>query len=70
MKAEYQLKESNFLLLNSSKSREQLGWTDILDFEETMRWTTSWYKCHSEGISAEVLLSEQVNKFIGLSSKR
>jgi CDP-glucose 4,6-dehydratase len=67
---ESQLKESNFLLLNSSKSREKLKWTDILDFEETMRWTTSWYKSHSEGISAESLLSEQVNKFIGLSSKR
>lgn len=65
-----QLKESNFLLLNSSKSREKLGWTDILDFEETMQWTTSWYKSHSEGISAEALLSEQVNKFIGLSTTR
>ena len=65
-----QLKESNFLLLNSSKSREKLGWTDILDFEETMQWTTSWYKSHSEGISAETLLSEQVNKFIGLSTTR
>lgn len=65
-----QLKESNFLLLNSSKSREKLGWTDILDFEETMQWTTSWYKSHSDGISAEALLSEQVNKFIGLSTTR
>ena len=69
-KVEDQLKESKFLLLNSSKSREKLGWTDILDFEETMRWTTSWYKSHSEGISAETLLSEQVNKFIGLSTTR
>jgi CDP-glucose 4,6-dehydratase len=65
-----QPKESNFLLLNSSKSREKLGWTDFLNFEETMSWTTSWYKSHSEGISAEALLSEQVNKFIGLSSKK
>lgn len=65
-----QLKESKFLLLNSSKSREKLGWTNILDFEETMRWTTSWYKSHSEGVSAETLLSEQVNKFIGLSTTR
>ena len=65
-----QLKESNFLLLNSSKSREKLGWTDILDFEETMQWTTSWYKSHSKGISAEALISEQVNKFIELSTTR
>ena len=65
-----QLKESNFLLLNSSKSREKLGWTDVLDFEETMHWTTSWYKSHSEGSSAEALLSEQVNKFIGLYKTR
>ena len=65
-----QLKESNFLLLNSSKSREKLGWADILDFEETMRWTTSWYKSHSEGVSAETLLAEQVSRFIGLISNK
>lgn len=64
------LKESNFLLLDSSKSREKLGWKDILDFEETMQWTTSWYKSHSQGISAEALLSEQVSKFIRLSRTR
>ena len=65
-----QLKESNFLLLDSSKSREKLGWTDILNFEESMQWTTNWYKSHSEGISAEALLSEQVNRYIGLSTTK
>jgi CDP-glucose 4,6-dehydratase len=64
------LKESNFLMLDSTKSRNELGWTDILDFEETLRWTTEWYKSHSEGVSAEKLLKEQVDRFLELKSNK
>ena len=65
-----QFKESNFLTLNSSKSREKLGWRDYLDFEEALEWTASWYKSHSEGVSADALLTEQVNRFIGLTVQK
>lgn len=60
------LKESNFLMLDATKSRSQLGWKDYLEFDEAIRWTTSWYKSHSEGISAETLISEQVDKYLQL----
>ena len=63
-----QLKESNFLLLDSTKSRTRLGWSDKLDFEETLRWTIEWYKSHSEGVSAEDLLADQVSRFNKLTS--
>jgi CDP-glucose 4,6-dehydratase len=62
-----QLKESNFLLLDSTKSREKLGWNDKLDFEETLRWTTEWYKAHSEGESAEALMLSQISKFLTIN---
>lgn len=65
-----QLKESNFLLLDSTKSREKLGWIDKLDFNETLRWTTEWYKAHSEGESAEALVRNQISKFLTLNSKK
>ena len=65
-----QLKESNFLLLDSTKSREKLGWNDKLDFEETLRWTTEWYKAHSEGESAEALIRNQISKFLALDSEK
>ena len=63
-----QLKESNFLLLDSTKSREKLGWHDKLDFEETVRWTADWYKAQSEGESAEALMLSQISKFLTINS--
>jgi len=65
-----QLKESDFLLLDSTKSRERLGWHDKLDFEETIRWTSEWYKAQSEGESAEALVLNQINKFLTIDLDR
>ncbi len=63
-----QLKESSYLLLNSIKAREGLGWSDLLHFEETMKWTSDWYKRFAQGTPAEVLMDEQINRFHKLNS--
>jgi CDP-glucose 4,6-dehydratase len=36
--------EASFLMLNSNKARSKLGWSDKLTFEESVQWTTNWYK--------------------------
>ena len=36
--------EASLLLLNSNKARTELGWTDKLTFEESVKWTIDWYK--------------------------
>jgi CDP-glucose 4,6-dehydratase len=36
--------EASMLILNSKKARTNLGWSDKLSFEETIEWTTNWYK--------------------------
>lgn len=36
--------EASTLTLNSNKARTELGWTYKLSFEETVEWTTNWYK--------------------------
>ena len=36
--------EASLLLLNSNKAREELGWHDKLNFEESIGWTMNWYK--------------------------
>jgi len=41
--------EASLLLLNSNKAREELGWHDKLDFEESISWTVNWYKNVFEG---------------------
>ena len=38
------LHETGFLLLDSQKARKQLSWSEKLDFNEAVAWTSSWYK--------------------------
>jgi CDP-glucose 4,6-dehydratase len=61
-----QLHEAGYLLLDSSKSRQELKWQDKLDFEATVKWTVDFYKAALNGKSARVLLEEQVNAFSSL----
>jgi CDP-glucose 4,6-dehydratase len=55
--------ESESLLLDSTLSRDKLGWTDLLTFEESMAWTTEWYLRRSQDESASDLLNEQIKRF-------
>lgn len=55
--------ESECLLLDSTLSREKLGWTDLLSFEESVAWTTEWYLRRLREESALDLLNEQIAKF-------
>ena len=41
--------EASMLMLNSSKARTELGWSDKLSFEESVEWTINWYKTVSAG---------------------
>jgi CDP-glucose 4,6-dehydratase len=58
-----QLHEAGYLLLDSSKAREQLNWRDKLDFEETIKWTVDFYKASGRGHSPRDLLEEQIEAF-------
>ena len=60
-------KESNFLLLDSSKARNELGWQDFLSFESSVEWTALWYQnFHSTG--ARELSLAQIKAFLALKS--
>ena len=41
--------EALVLMLNSNKARTELGWTDRLTFEESVKWTINWYKNVHDG---------------------
>jgi CDP-glucose 4,6-dehydratase len=47
---ESHLQESEILLLNSNKARNDLGWNDKLDFESSVDWTINWYKKVNNGL--------------------
>jgi len=60
-------KESDFLLLDSSKARKQLGWQDFLSFESAVEWTAFWYQNFDSTGARELSLS-QIKTFLALKS--
>ncbi len=58
-----QLHEAGYLLLDSSKAREQLEWKDKLDFETTIHWTIEFYKEVFRGKDCRELLFKHVERF-------
>jgi CDP-glucose 4,6-dehydratase len=61
-----QLHEAGYLLLDSTKARQELNWEDKLDFEATINWTLDFYKAATLGRSSRDLLEEQVEAFLSL----
>ena len=56
-------KESDFLLLNSAKSRTQLGWTDQLNFQESLKWSATWYREFAQQGARETTM-KQIKAFL------
>lgn len=61
--ADPQLHEAGYLLLDSSKARQELNWRDKLDFEEAIKWTVDFYKAAVGGQSPRNLLEHQIEDF-------
>jgi CDP-glucose 4,6-dehydratase len=55
--------EAGYLLLDSSKARETLGWCDKLDFEHSIQLTVEWYKQTVTKNALEVTMN-QVRNFL------
>lgn len=58
--------EESVLLLDSSKARDALGWTDRLSFESAVDWTVSWEKTVAAGMNPMKGLHSQIEAFEGL----
>lgn len=68
--ADPNLVESNYLLLDSSKSRKELVWRDLLTFNDVISWTSEWYRKFNDGEDASVLLETQVMDFYKLENSK
>ena len=55
--------EASLLYLDSSKSNRLLNWKSILDIEESINWTITWYK---EFLDNNVITNNQINKYLKL----
>lgn len=61
-----QLHEAGYLLLDSSKARETLGWNEKLDFELAIRMTVEWFKKMDSENPREVT-TNQIREFLAIS---
>jgi CDP-glucose 4,6-dehydratase len=43
------INEKDFLTLDSSKAKSELGWRNKLNFEQTIQWTADWYESFING---------------------
>jgi len=55
--------EAVFLKLDSSKSRQGLGWTPRLSIDVTLDWIVDWYKQFAEGANANELTLANIAHF-------
>lgn len=56
--------EAGLLSLDSRKAELELGWHDILSFDEALAWTVSWARSTSSGASAREQSMAQVEAFL------
>lgn len=58
------LKESNLLMLNSEKAKNELNWTPKLSFDETIKMTVDWYKIFFETKDVEKISKKQIDFYL------
>jgi len=57
--------EANLLRLDTAKARETLGWSPLLDFAETVDWTTQWYRALADGQDVFATTMTQIDRYLG-----
>jgi dTDP-D-glucose 4,6-dehydratase len=55
--------ESSYLLLDSSKARHLLCWSDKLQFEASVKWTADWF-LNYKSQSARSITESQIHAFL------
>lgn len=61
--------EANYLKLDCSKARSQLGWRPKLALPVALDWTVEWYRAYARRADLQVLCREQLRRFEGLAAQ-
>jgi len=62
--------EANYLKLDSSKSRNKLGWQPSLVLKDALEWTVDWYRTYQSKGDMSVYTREQINKYKDIISEK
>jgi CDP-glucose 4,6-dehydratase len=65
-----EFKEQDWLVLDSSKIRNELGWTETLNLESSVLWTCDWHLEVLKGNSARDICNSQIASYLELQSKK
>lgn len=55
--------EAGLLALDASKATAELGWVNLLNFDESLNWTLDWYMDVERGLSPRDVTMAQVTRF-------
>ena len=58
--------ETDMLILDSSKARRELNWSEKLSFEDSISWTVDFYKEVNNGKNQRNVLESQIKKYQSL----
>ncbi len=56
--------ESRFLSLNTNKAKKELNWEPRLTIEETIKFTSDWYKLYLLNKDIEIISNNQIDHYI------
>jgi len=59
--------ETKTLVLDSTKARSELNWSEKLGFQESLAWTVDFYKRVSKGEQQRSVIQDQVNQFLSMN---
>lgn len=62
--------ESNLLNLNSDKAKEELDWSCILSFKETVEFVANWYKEFYDKKNSKIITFYQIRKYMDYLKKK
>ena len=63
------LNETNLLFLDNAKACKHLNWKPILDLQETIEMTVSWYKSFLSGQNCREISINQLNNYLTRANK-
>lgn len=58
--------EAGLLTLDASKAQTELGWANLLDLDETLRWTVDWTRKTNAGADPRATTLNQIERFLSL----
>jgi len=61
--------ENDYLSLNSDKAKNELGWSNLLGLDDTLIWTSNWYKEITLGVSSNEIVLNQINQYLKFMNK-